>query len=643
MSTTIIRGWRLRQLLRYRSEAAGIDDPRKFRIERYQRDYAWGPEDEAEDLFNDLTEHFDGDSGTYVLGNMILCPTSEVSLEDESSLAALRHVEVVDGQQRLTTLLLLFAALREEASERNLGSMRREITDALDGVRLHHHEADMTEFMAGVLAEELPFSTSFGSASGSVRSRSLSNAQDVARHLRSLVKKKAEVDVSSIVMLANRLLEQALVAATIADDRGAALLSFERANARGRDLDATDLLKNYVFMLEEAVVPDRSTWDDIDEKWKSLRSLAEDKTPKLKLADVMRWHHEVRTKDKSRSFTGASLYRNIAAELDSFAGSGIDYLTDLGKTITWIASVHRESRRRVGDEVENVLDGLMGLSLIRGRSQMKQHLPVLLAARAWSVADFRNLARSVESLMLVATVCEIRGQVVDATLRSTVLAIKEHGTGTEGAPTPAAVIEETTRAARTWASERGFDEAVLALRYSSARESLLIRYILSRTDGAVKACANRVAWHDVDMFVESVRLTGGTGSRAVRDDLDHVWPQSRAAEWPGDASVLDTIGNLVLWTHSSNRAAGNAPAGEKLADHYGRDSENRVRWLLARGEDAGSGYDAARDLGLGSPDGWGGEEIEMLGRFYISALYEVFGWDRDPPQNNADAGSGSQA
>jgi hypothetical protein len=187
-------------------------------------------------------------------------------------------------------------------------------------------------------------------------------------------------------------------------------------------------------------------------------------------------------------------------------------------------------------------------------------------------------------------------------------------------------VAQVTAAARSWASERNFDDAVMALRYSSARESLLIRYILSRADGAVKASANRVAWHDVDMFVESDRLTGGTSSRAVRDDLDHVWPQSRADQWPGDASKLDTIGNLVLWTHSANRAAGDAPASEKLADHYRRDSENRVRWLLARGEDAGSGYDAARRLGLDAPDDWGEGQVEMLGRFYVAALYTVFGW-----------------
>ena len=463
----------------------------------------------------------------------------------------------------------------------------------------------------------------------SERSRSLSNAMDVARHLRSLVAKKAETDVSSIVMLANRILDQALVAATIADDRGAALLSFERANARGRDLDATDLLKNYVFMLEETVAPDRSTWDGVDEAWKSLRSLAEAESPKLKFADVIRWHHEILTTETSRSFTGASLYRNIAAELEDFSGSGMDYLQELGESVAWVASVHRDAQRRDRGEVENVLDGLKGLWLIRGRSQMKQHLPVLLAARSWSVADFRDLARSVESLMLVAVVCEIRGQVVDGTLRSVIQEIKKHEADVEGAPTPTAIVAGVTRVARTWASERGFDDAVKALRYSSARESLLIRYILSRADGAVKASANRVPWHDVDMFVESARLTGGTSSRAVRDDLDHVWPQSKTDSWPDEATRLDTIGNLVLWTHSANRAAGDAPASEKLADHYQRDSENRVRWLLARGEDAGSGYAAARGLGLDSPTEWGREQVDMLGSFYVAALYAVFGWDAD--------------
>lgn len=639
MSTTIIKGWRLRQLLRYRSEAANVDDPREFRIERYQRDYAWGPEDEAEDLYNDLTEHFDEDSGTYVLGNMILCPSVDTQVEDATALAALRQVEVVDGQQRLTTLLLLFAALRAEASKRSLSSMARKVTEAVEGVSFRHHEADMTAFMSDLLDDQ--DGSGWEAAMAAVRqpkSRSLANAIDVARHLRSLVSKRAEEDVSSIVMLATRILDEALVAATIADDRGAALLSFERANARGRDLDATDLLKNYVFMMEEAAASDRSNWDDIDETWKQLRDLAESRTPKLKFADLMRWHHEVLTRNKRRTFSGASLYRNIADELSEFGGSGVDYLAELRETVEWVTSVHRQAHRIVGGEPENVMDGLKGLALVRGRSQMKQHLPVLLAARDWPVAQFRELARSLESLMLVAVVCEIRGQVVDGVMRSAVQSIKAEADAEEDAGERRdAIVKGLVDTARGWAKDRGFGPAVKALRYSSSRESLLIRYVLSRADGAVKASANKVPWHDVDMFIESDRLTGGSSSRAVRDDLDHVWPQGRNKEWPHDEAQLDTIGNLVLWTHKANRAARDAPAAAKLADHYQRDSENRVRWLLAR-DDAGSGYDAVRELGLGSPKEWGPAQIEMLGDFYVASLYTIFGWGEVPNSQQSSGG-----
>ncbi len=70
-----------------------------FEIPKYQREYTWGSR-EWESLFDDLTENDDG----YFLGS-IICINSATD-----SITAPKF-EVVDGQQRLTTLSLLLAAL----------------------------------------------------------------------------------------------------------------------------------------------------------------------------------------------------------------------------------------------------------------------------------------------------------------------------------------------------------------------------------------------------------------------------------------------------------------------------------------------------------------------------------------------------
>src|SRR5947209_5259120 len=76
-----------------------------FTIPLYQRAYAWTTE-ESEELFQDLIRAMDGyeepteDAPPYFLGSIVL-------VKDEGP-----DSQVVDGQQRLTTLTMLLAALR---------------------------------------------------------------------------------------------------------------------------------------------------------------------------------------------------------------------------------------------------------------------------------------------------------------------------------------------------------------------------------------------------------------------------------------------------------------------------------------------------------------------------------------------------
>ena len=70
-----------------------------YEIPKYQREYIWGTK-QWEELFNDLMEN---DAG-YFLGSIICINTTQDTLNNPK-------FEVVDGQQRLTTLSLLLAAL----------------------------------------------------------------------------------------------------------------------------------------------------------------------------------------------------------------------------------------------------------------------------------------------------------------------------------------------------------------------------------------------------------------------------------------------------------------------------------------------------------------------------------------------------
>jgi uncharacterized protein with ParB-like and HNH nuclease domain len=69
-------------------------------IPSYQRPYAWTV-DEASELFDDLYDFYQREEEeTYFLGSIVL-----IKEEDKN------YAEVIDGQQRLTTLTILLASI----------------------------------------------------------------------------------------------------------------------------------------------------------------------------------------------------------------------------------------------------------------------------------------------------------------------------------------------------------------------------------------------------------------------------------------------------------------------------------------------------------------------------------------------------
>src|SRR4030095_7967961 len=68
----------------------------------YQREYVW-TEKEVQQLLTDINEQFDTtDRREYFMVTVLVSPSEERN-----------HFEVIDGQQRLTTLFLLLCALRQ--------------------------------------------------------------------------------------------------------------------------------------------------------------------------------------------------------------------------------------------------------------------------------------------------------------------------------------------------------------------------------------------------------------------------------------------------------------------------------------------------------------------------------------------------
>jgi len=89
-----------------------FDGSETYTVPIYQRNYAWQVE-QIEQLIRDIQDANDDGRESYFIGNLIV--TERVEDRDEKK----RDFEVVDGQQRLTTLYLLLMFLRNDGDSLN--------------------------------------------------------------------------------------------------------------------------------------------------------------------------------------------------------------------------------------------------------------------------------------------------------------------------------------------------------------------------------------------------------------------------------------------------------------------------------------------------------------------------------------------
>ena len=104
---------------------------RLFRIPEYQRSYSWATK-QRQDLFEDIRQSFRaGNSADHFMATVIALVRDKVNIP--GSLGEHRKVDVVDGQQRITTLILLLKAIAKalDSSDATQASLRSNIEKML--------------------------------------------------------------------------------------------------------------------------------------------------------------------------------------------------------------------------------------------------------------------------------------------------------------------------------------------------------------------------------------------------------------------------------------------------------------------------------------------------------------------------------
>lgn len=218
-----------------------------FLIPEYQRPYAW-EEEQIDALFNDIWDFSGSQSandknGDYFLGCI-------VSYENEKG-----QQEIIDGQQRLTSLFLLLRAIYTNlqgdgtTSTKEAQHFMREIekrlwdTNKLTGEVDFQHILITSDVIDNAGNEILRKILETGQAEASAKDNYSANY----RQFQNLYKGKCSQDPLQIYNFIYALLNQAILLPITADSQDTALTIFSTLNNRGLPLSDADIFKAKMY------------------------------------------------------------------------------------------------------------------------------------------------------------------------------------------------------------------------------------------------------------------------------------------------------------------------------------------------------------------------------------------------------------
>lgn len=267
---------------------------KKFIIPDYQRPYKWDQE-KCEILWNDITNFFveKKDNEEYFLGTIVTCRSDE----DKN------YIEIIDGQQRITSLFLLLRAFYKKLEmmpeDENIIGLKSQIAPCIwnvdqisrkvkDTTKIHIESKVATENDNDVFHNIL-FTGNFDDKNNGLYT---SNYAFFFKQC----EEYAKDNPTRWQPLCVTILEKCIVLPIECDNVDTGLTIFSTLNDRGLPLSDSDIFKAQIYRTKKTVDEKKSFTD----KWKELSEIVED--AKINLDDLFRYYtHIIRAKAKDKS------------------------------------------------------------------------------------------------------------------------------------------------------------------------------------------------------------------------------------------------------------------------------------------------------------------------------------------------------
>ena len=539
---------------------------RQFVVPHYQRSFDWEVDD-AESFWEDIIYAIDHKSDDYFLGTIVL------NTEDQNN-----H-KIIDGQQRLTCISMIFSAVCKELKARNddragrifdnfLASRGFE-RNAVPSPKLRLNKINNEAYIKFVI-EDTPQNTIRNTLKTKLHksNRKLLKIYDffLSRVNQGASKQGIDYDdfLSPLIDCLDRTLK--LIQIPVTSEEGAYLI-FESVNARGKELAVSDLIKNRLFYESES----GNQIDRAQHLWEQMEfQLSENPIPEF----IRHFWIARKAPETNVNIREKKLYREVLLSLPekskARANKTVELLDDLSESALLYSSLTDYSLWPDDPEYDLDLEQILKeLKMFR----VKQCYPALLNIRR-SFNSSRDIVKAFQTIVNFSFRYTVIGKNPSGTLELTFgkLAYEIR----KGHITTYKDITDYLLDVNSNVSFRGtFEKATI-----SKRQNKLGRFILAKVENFREQQINGASFSPIDFE-----------SKAV--SLEHILPQSErenrswSTYFDSGANVSEYVyrlGNLTLMTRKRNAKIDNSSFDKKKkiiegsSFHIDEYIKNASRW-----------------------------------------------------------------
>lgn len=503
-------------------------------IPRFQRPYSWDSDNIA-DFWNDVVVSKQAD---YFIGSMVVYTMAG-------------KLGVVDGQQRLTTIMILLSCLRNALQESGFKDQAAGLHKLIERENIENQREFVLQtqtsypyFQDQVLSQEFTGSpVQIRKEEERIKAANEQFSKLLDEMLASIdsdptlsPKKRIAEKQKKLVEIRDSVLSLKLILVTL-DSEEDAYLIFETLNTRGKDLALADLVKNQFTKL---IKQKNKGLDQVSLKWTRIRETIEGKRELD--TDTFIYHWWLSTQEYTAQKNIYKEFRRLVTEK-----SARNFLDELTVAADQYRAIHDPDYWNWDKQHAAVRASLGALNLFRVRQQVPVTLSLVRAYKASTIKQSQLIKAlgEIESFHFIFTAVTSQRSSGGISQMYASLARLIYGVKDPQSATP--VLRQLTKKLQERIpSEEEFSLQFAEVAYTSTltKERGLVKYIL----GKISRNARHAFSADLDDLT-----------------IEHLVPQSRIGSDGWDDAIVGSLGNLVLVSKELNHKLENKPYKEKKA------------------------------------------------------------------------------